>query len=532
TIDPLMAEHGGRVFKTTGDGLLAEFPSAVQALRCAIAIQERQRANPDALTLRIGLHSGDVVVEGDDLLGDGVNIAARIEPLAEPGGIALSARIREDAAGKLDLAFEDLGTPALKNIAQPVQVFRIRPAAPERPALALPEKPSLVVLPFQNMSGDPEQEYFVDGLVEDITTALSRTGWLFVIGRNSAFTYKGRAVDLRQVGRELGVRYVLEGSVRRAGGRVRITGQLIEAAGGGHIWADRFDGELADIFDLQDRITESVVGAIEPSLRQAEIARSTAKPTNSLDAYDLYWRAQPLYYSLTKSGMDAAVTLLSRSVAIDPGFARARGFLSQVRAMRVVQGFGEPGDREASLALARETLAAPGNDPEALRWCAGAIQYFLGDHAAALATLNRAMQLHANSSQILGWMGHAHNQANDPQPAVALFERAMRLSPLDSELGFMLSGLGHAYLLMGRNSEALPHYRRSIQEAPNFVSSHKGLIIALVRLDALDEARAAAARLLDIHPDTRAIITHSEHYYSPAFRQEARDALMAAGIPA
>ena len=241
-IDPLMVEHGGRVFKTTGDGLLAEFPSAVQALRCAIAIQGRLRADPSALQLRIGLHQGDVVIEGDDLLGGGVNIAARIEPLAEPGGIVISARVHEDAAGKISLEVEDLGKPDLKNIAQKIQIFRVRLAPPERPALALPDKPSLAVLPFQNMSGDPEQEYFVDGLVEDITTALSRAGGLFVIARNSAFTYKGRAVDVRTVGRELGVRYVLEGSVRRAAGRVRITGQLIEAMSGGHIWADRFEG--------------------------------------------------------------------------------------------------------------------------------------------------------------------------------------------------------------------------------------------------------------------------------------------------
>ncbi len=215
-VDPMMTEHGGRVFKTTGDGLLAEFPSAVQALRCAIAIQERQRPDAAGLQLRIGLHQGDVVIEGDDLLGDGVNIAARIEPLAEPGGIAMSARVREDAAGKIALDVEDLGTPELKNIAQPIRVFRVRLGAPERPAPALPDKPSLVVLPFQNMSGDPEQEYFADGMVEDITSALSRIRWLFVIARNSSFTYKGRAVDVRsRSARELGVRYVLEGSVRQ-----------------------------------------------------------------------------------------------------------------------------------------------------------------------------------------------------------------------------------------------------------------------------------------------------------------------------
>ncbi|HEY7972858.1 MAG TPA: adenylate/guanylate cyclase domain-containing protein [Xanthobacteraceae bacterium] len=248
-VEPLAAAHEGRVFKTTGDGFLAAFASAVQALRCAIAIQDALRSRGDGLRLRIGVHQGEVVPEGNDLLGDGVIVAARLEPLAEPGGICISARVCEDAAGKLALEVDDLGTPELKNITQPVRVFRVRLDAPERPALPLPERPSLAVLPFQNMSGDPEQEYFADGVVEDITTALSRTGWLFVIARNTAFTYKGGAVDVRRVGRELGVRYVLEGGVRRAGRRVRITGQLIEAATGGHIWADRFDGDLADIFD-------------------------------------------------------------------------------------------------------------------------------------------------------------------------------------------------------------------------------------------------------------------------------------------
>ena len=250
-IEPLAATYGGRLFKTTGDGFLIAFASAVQALRCAIAIQERLRSEPDGLRLRIGVHQGEVVAEGDDLLGDGVIIAARLEPLAEPGGICISARVREDAAGKMALEVDDLGTPELKNIAAKIQVFRVRLGTAERPAaLPLPDKPSIAVLPFQNMSGDPEQEYFADGMVEEITTALSRIRWLFVIARNSAFTYKGRAVDVRQVGRELGVRYVLEGSVRKAGSRVRITGQLIEAATGAHLWADRFDGSLADVFEL------------------------------------------------------------------------------------------------------------------------------------------------------------------------------------------------------------------------------------------------------------------------------------------
>jgi adenylate cyclase len=312
-IDPQMAAHGGRVFKTTGDGLLAEFASGVQAAQCAIAIQQAMRAQ-EGIELRIGVHSADVTVQPDgDLLGDGVNVAARLEGLAEPGGICVSGRVREDAAGKIALDVEDIGTPELKNIAQPVRVFRVRLGAPERPALALPEKPSLVVLPFQNMSGDPEQEYFVDGLVEDITTALSRMRSLFVIARNSAFTYKGRAVDVRQVGRELGVRHVLEGSVCKAGSRLRITGQLVDAASGAHLWANRFDGALEDVFDLQDQITSNVAGAIEPHLQRAEIERAQRKPTQDLGAYDYFLRGVAILQEWNAERMPEARALFAKA---------------------------------------------------------------------------------------------------------------------------------------------------------------------------------------------------------------------------
>ena len=299
-VEPLATAHGGRLFKTTGDGFLAAFASAVQALRCAIAIQHALHAQPDGLRLRIGVHQGEVVAEGDDLLGDGVIIAARLEPLAEPGGICISARVREDAAGKMALEVDDLGTPALKNIATRIQVFRVRLSAIERAAVPLPDRPSIAVLPFQNMSGDPEQEYFADGIVEEIITGLSRIPSFFVIARNSSFAYKGKSPDIRQVGRELGVRYVLEGSVRKAGTRVRITGQLIDATTGAHLWADRFEGNLTDIFELQDQVTISVVGAIEPRVRKAEIERALRKPTENLEAYDLVLRGRWSFEAATK----------------------------------------------------------------------------------------------------------------------------------------------------------------------------------------------------------------------------------------
>ncbi len=448
-IEPLLAEHRGRLFKTTGDGFLAEFSSAVQALSCAIAMQDRQRADASGLQLRIGLHQGDVVIEGEDVFGDGVNVAARLESLAEPGGICISARVREDAVGKISIEVEDLGEPELKNIAQKIRVFRVRLASEPKPQLALPDKPSLAVLPFQNMSGDPEQEYFADGMVEDITTALSRVGWFFVIARNSSFTYKGRAVDVRQVGRELGVRYVLEGGVRRAGGRVRITCQLIEASSGRHVWADRFDGDLSDIFELQDRITESVVGAIEPNLQRAEIARASAKPTENLDAYDLYLRALEQHYLSTEASAREAVRLLRQAIAMDNRFGLAKALKAWCIGIAVEQGWIARRTQEAIEAetLARVALAESPDDPSALRLAGLTVAFLAYDRDAGRAALDRALTLNGNSAQILSASGWIHNYLGHFDIARDHFGRAMRLSPLDPELYLFQCGLAMALVL-------------------------------------------------------------------------------------
>ena len=311
-IDATISAHHGRIVKATGDGLLVEFGSVVDALRCATEWQSgmADRNGPvpvdSRIEWRIGVNLGDIIIDGDDIHGDGVNIAARLEALAEPAGICVSGTVRDHIGDRLDLTFDDLGEQALKNIARPIRAYRVRLAATESkptasptenaPVLALPDKPSIAVLPFQNMSGDPEQEYFADGMVEEIITALSRIRWLFVIARNSTFTYKGQSVDVKQIGHELGVRYVLEGSVRKGGNRVRITGQLIDAMNGTHLWADRFDGLIEDVFELQDKIALSVAGVIEPTLLAAEIRRSVARPTTDLTAYDLYLRALAAYY--------------------------------------------------------------------------------------------------------------------------------------------------------------------------------------------------------------------------------------------
>jgi len=327
-------------------------------------------------------------VEREDIFGDGVNVAARLEALAEAGGICVSRVVRDQVRDKLEFMFDDMGEQRVKNIARPVRVYRVLlaeksvPCEPRNekltePLPALPEKPSIAVLPFQNMSGDPEQEYFADGMVEDVITALSQVKSLFVIARNSSFTYKGRAVDIKQVGRELGVRYVLEGSVRKAGNRVRITGQLIEASTGAHLWAERFDGALEDVFELQDTVTERVVGAIEPSVRQAEINRAHAKPTSNLDAYDCYLRALPVFYQLTREGSDAAVEHLRMAIARDTGYALAKAFLAFNYTSRWLQGWGALNDRTNAMALAQEAIADDPDDSSVLRW-AGPHARFLG----------------------------------------------------------------------------------------------------------------------------------------------------------
>ena len=370
----LIGSHRGRIANTAGDSVLAEFASAVDAVQCAVAAQgalaeANAGASPDRhINFRIGVHVGDVMVKGGDLFGDGVNITARLQTLAAPGGVSVSGAAYDHVRKVLPFKFADLGAQQVKNIEEPVRVYAVNAAKPpmtsnsrkapdEEKPIALPDKPSIAVLPFQNMSGDPEQDYFADGMVEDIITALSRFTTLFVIARNSSFSYKGRAVDIKQVGRELGVRYVLEGSVRKAAGRLRITGQLIEASSGTHLWAEKFDGALEDVFELQDAVTERVVGAIETSVNQAEINRSRAKPTGNLDAYDYYLRALQQFSLYTRAGSDAAIENAQKAISLDPDYALAKALLSSTYMSRRIRGWGTTGDAAKALAVAREAIA-------------------------------------------------------------------------------------------------------------------------------------------------------------------------------
>jgi adenylate cyclase len=446
-LKPAVERHRGRIVKFMGDGVLVEFASAVDAVECAVQLQQgMESANAGMpedrrIRLRIGINLGDVIVEGGDLYGDGVNIASRIEALADSGSAVVSRTVYNHVRGKVNLGFDDLGEQQLKNIAEPVRVYRIQlgvESAAAAPVLPLPDKPSIAVLPFQNLSGNPEQEYFADGIVEDIITALSRVRWFFVIARNSSFIYKGRTVDVKQVARDLGVRYVLEGSVRKAGGRVRITGQLIQAETGQHIWADRFDGEVADVFDLQDQVTTSVVAAIEPSLRQAEIDRASRKPTERLDAYDWYLRALPHFYALTREGVDEAVVLLNRAIAIDPHFALAKALASRCYAWRNPQGWAVAPEEEKATAvrLGREALLDGGDDPTVL-WMVGFSLWQLRvDPERAVELWDRSLALNANCPQALTLRGWALATAGQSDEAVPSLLQALRLSPFDPEAFF------------------------------------------------------------------------------------------------
>jgi TolB-like protein/class 3 adenylate cyclase len=399
-VDPKIAEHKGRIVKTAGDGMLVEFASVVDAVRCAVEVQQAMPeqnsgiAADNRIELRIGINMGDIVVDGDDLYRDGVNVAARLEGLADPGHICVSARVQEDAAGKLDLAFEDLGVQSLKNIERPVRVYSVVTAATGSAATAasrdpaLPGKPSIAVLPFANMSGDPEQEYFADGMAEEITTALSRIRWLFVIARNSSFRYKGQAVDVKQVGRELCVRYVLEGSVRKAGGRLRITAQLIEATNGAHLWADRFDGSVDDVFELQDKVAISVAGVIEPTLLRSEIERARRKRPDSLDAYDLYLRALPYAFTPMPEDADKALPLLGKAIELEPDYAAAHAIIAWCHEARYLRGGMKEETRLAALHHARLAIARGSDDAAALATAGFVIAVCGRDYETALTAFS------------------------------------------------------------------------------------------------------------------------------------------------
>ena len=508
-VEPGLSRHDGRLIKTTGDGALAEFASPSAAVRCAVEIQESIASGRSSLKLRIGVNLGEVIVGADgDLFGDGINIAVRLEGVADPGGILISEKVYSEVEGKLDVGFEDRGEQQLKNIAKPVRTFAVRAgsfcALSDRLSAAppLPDRPSIAVLSFENLSGDPEQEYFADGMVEEIITALSRFKWLFVIARNSSFTFKGKAVDIKEVGRKLGVRCVLEGSVRKASGKVRITGQLIDAVTGAHIWADRFERDLTDVFALQDEVTVAVVSAIQPKVLQTEIALARRRRPENLTAYDFYLRALPQFYLSTREGVAEAIKLAHRALELDPRFGLVAALAGMCHMQNVLWGYAHDPqfDRKEAVRLARMALSLDDGDPDTLAWASVISAFMVGDSESEIELADRAVALNPNSNQAWGARGWVYRAAGLPEEAVRSFERATRMSPVDPRLHLAFGGMGMALIELGRFDEAIVAGKKAQRQNSSFSPAYRCLASAFAHLGRDAEAREAAARLLEVDP--------------------------------
>jgi adenylate cyclase len=553
--DALVAKHGGRLVKTTGDGVLLEFPSVVDAVECAVAVQavmdQRNEGVPvdRRMLFRIGINLGDILIEGDDILGDGVNIAARLEGIAEPGGICMSSSAYDQVRGKVAVEFADLGEQRLKNIDRPVRAYAARskghlgvvamgvlPSHHEaQKPLPLPDKPSIAVLPFQNMSGDPEQEYFSDGMVEDLITALSRFKSLFVIARNSSFTYKGKAVDIKQVGRELGVRYILEGSVRKAGGKVRITGQLIEATTGAHLWADRFDGPLDDIFALQDKVTSSVVAAIAPRLELAEIDRSERKPTESLDAFDLYYRALHSLRRMTRQGNEDALQLAQQAILLDPNFSAAYGVATACYAWRYQEGWMKNDDGRQiaeGKQYASRAVELGTDDAFALSRAAHFFGFVLRDAGAGDTIADQAVAVNPNLSLAWAMRGWVSAFLGRHEAALEQFQYAMRLNPLDPQSYSLEAGMAAANFFLRRFEIASSWAAKSLARQKTYATAERLAMVSFAMLGRIADAQMMLARMRE----TGSAMTISQlKRWMPYQRQEDTDlfveAYRIAGVP-
>jgi adenylate cyclase len=555
--EPTLARHGGRLVKLTGDGALAEFPSAVDALGAAIefqqAMSEANRDLPDdiAIVFRVGLHLGDLIVEGDDLYGDGVNVAARLEAEAPPGGIVISGNVHDAIAGRLKADFRDLGNLALKNIERPVRAFEVQwdpatwkvasmtSAAPAtaahrsaEPPLALPDKPSIAVLPFQNMSGDPEQEYFADGMVEDIITSLSRLSGFFVIARNSTFTYKGRAVDVKAVSRELGVRYVLEGSVRKAGNKVRVTAQLIDGATGNHVWAERYDRDLADIFAVQDEITETIVGALEPRLQVAEIIRAQHKTPSSLDAWDLVVQAMDRISRFTDADSRAAIEMLDRAISIDPRYARAYAHKAWLTIWRGFQGWDPMGE---AITTASDSVAKGRQFDADEPWV------YVARVMVCVATRNggegvtagrKAVELNPNFAYGYSFLGAALACSGDGDAALIAIDRAQRLSPRDLLHDEFDLFYAFAQFQKGDYARAADFAASAASLRPGHAYPYRMLAASSALVGDLQRATPALANILALTPGFNLAQAESQNVYQRADdRARLIDGLRLAGLP-
>jgi len=544
-VEPLTQRFRGRIVDTAGDGWLAEFASVTDAVQCSLAIQDAMQTRNAELDrdqrfeIRIGINLGEVICEGHAIYGNGVNVAARLEALAAPGGICIAGAVHDQLHGLPDVAADDMGEQRVKNIARPIHCYAIRMGPHRRmrsEALSNRAAPtaSIAVLPFANLSNDPDQEYFADGMVEDITTALSRFRQLFVIARNSTFVYKGRHVDVRHVARELGVRYVLEGSVRRSPDRVRLTAQLIDASTGGHLWAERFDGNLADIFDLQDRITAKVVGAIEPQMRRAEIERARRKRPENLEAYDHFLQALPLVYAMRPEDNTRALALFRTTMELDPRYVPAAAYAAWCHEQRVGRGWtNDPRkDEYEAVRLAHAVLTSDTEDENAIA-IAGFVLLRLGhDYGTAIHALERASELNPNNAFVAMNAGWGQIFAGDLDHGLIHLERARELSPADPTAFYVLTGLGMAHALQGRYQEAVALAGASAALYGDWDATYPVLVFANAKLGRMDEMKAALANLQRLAPG----LTLSRYSEFARFRDPARlapivEALRLAGLP-
>jgi adenylate cyclase len=550
-VDPTIAAYRGRIVKTTGDGMLVEFASAVDAARCAVDIQQAMAKQdtvlpPDLrIEFRIGIHVGDIIIDDNDIFGDGVNIAARLEGIAEPGGICISDDAYRQIRGKVDISFEDIGEQTLKNIVEPMRAWRTRPVGEDAPidrsssppirrpqALSLPDKPSIVVLPFDNMSAEAGQDYLADGIVEAITATLSCVRSFFVIARSSAFTYKGRATNARVIGKELGVAYLLEGSVQKAGNRVRITVQLIETEGGAHVWSSRYDGTIDEFFDLEDRITQQVAGALQPSIRIAEIERSRRKRPQDLGSYDYTMRAMPHVWSLEKEESAKAIKLLETALTIDPEYPLALALAGWCHAQRAVYNWADDigGSQAMARSLAEQAANLSGDDPLVLA-VLGAVHTFVRNHGTARVLLERALALDPNCAWAWSRLGWIENYSDQPNHGIEKFERALRLSPIDPMNFNNYAGIGSAHEILQDYDKAAALYRRALEEQPNARWIYRNLASSLSGAGRIEEAKGAFADMLLSYPDLTVAKFKQAMVFSNAALDRMAENLRKLGLP-
>jgi adenylate cyclase len=543
--DPRIAADGGRIVKTMGDGFLVEFPSVIDAVHCALAIQRLMRLRnvgiPEIIRmeLRIGVNTGDVIIEDDDIHGDGVNVAARLEGLCEPGAVYVSGTVYDQAVGKLEAAFEDLGEQTVKNIAKPVRVFRADDetkanASPEQYSAdvspPLPDKPSVAVLPFDNLSDDPQQEYFSDGMAEDLITDISQISGLAVTARNSSFAFKGQSVDVKEIAKQLGVQHIVEGSVRKMGDRLRVNAQLIDGADGQHIWASRYDGNMAEIFDFQDDIREQIVSALQVSLTPTDKVLTERKPTDSVEAYDLFLRGRASLHRYTPEQLLEASNCLEATLEIDPNFADAYGFLSFCYLWGwayMLPGFDD--NLEMANELAEKGVALDNKSANAVMRL-GWAQTWLRDYDQAIANFEKAIVLAPNNADVNATFGQALNYWGDPERALELLERALTLETITPPLWEAYAGF--SYFLLRQYDQAIARSLWATERAPTISPAYWQLACAYTELDRLDDAKNTIEELVEIAPQyTLKEVARIFPYRTDETRNRILDGLRKAGLP-